>query len=628
MLKSRSVSTFGHTINLPTMTDTTKPTYDIIFAGGGTTACVVAGRLAQADPTLKILVLEAGPHTKDVLKHVQPAQYFPSLAKGGETYTAYVPKPSDKVLGRSVPTVTGRCVGGGSAVNFMVYARAAASDYDDWETVYGNKGWGSKSLIPLLRKAETYQAIATNDTHGKSGPLKISFAKSGHNVADEFLAVAAAYDKDRGPIDDLNGLRACDGYGRWARFIDGKTGKRSDAASNYLYPLLDTNKNLTLLPHKRVIRVIFEGKRAVGVEYIDDEGDHARALQSPSIAHAARLVVLSAGAFGSPAILERSGIGASQVLRKNDIQEIVDLPGVGENLMDHNVNFVQYHAADYANTLDPIFWGGDDGAKPFAQKWAEAGQGLMQHNGMDAGVKLRPTAEDLESIGPSFTKRWNSYFANAPDKPVMLMSSIAAYVGTTPNIPLRKFFCTPYYTAYPESTGYSHITSGINPYATLDYDPQYLHHESDLQVLVWAYKHSREIARRMPMYRGELVPEHPNFPEGSEAVAKLADGPVPIDAPKIKYTEADNRAIAEYIKQYFGTTWHSCGTCAMKAQDKGGVVDERLNVYGVENLKVADLSIIPGNVSANTYSTTIAVGEKAAVLISQDLGIKGVAESD
>ncbi|KAF9450080.1 GMC oxidoreductase [Macrolepiota fuliginosa MF-IS2] len=610
------------------MSNANQPTYDIIFAGGGATACITAARLAQADPSLKILIIEAGPHSKDVPTHVQPARYFSNFATAGKTLTFYVPKPNEKIGGRSAFTVTGRCLGGGSNVNFLVYCRASASDYDDWETVYGNKGWGSKSLIPLLRKAETYQGVSSNDTHGKSGPLKVSFAKSAHNVADEFLATADVYDQDRGPIDDLNALYSCDGYGRWARFIDGKTGKRSDTASGYIYPLLDTHKNLHVLVRKRIVRVIFEGKRAVGVEYVDDEGDHAKALQSPSIAYAARLVVVSSGAFGSPAILERSGIGATQVLRKNDVQQVVDLPGVGENLMDHNVVFPPYHAADYADTLDELFWGGPDALKPHVEKWTATGQGLLAHNAMDAGIRLRPTVDDLKEIGPTFTKRWNSYFANAPDKPVMLMSAFAAYVGPDPTHPPGKYYSVPYYTAYPVSNGYSHITSGVNPYATLDYDPRYFNDDADLNVMRWAYKHSRELARRMPVYRGELPTEHPQFPAGSKATAGPVDGPVPIDAPKIKYTTEDDKAIDEYSKKFVGTTWHSCGTCSMKPREDGGVVDERLNVYGVENLKVADLSIIPGNVSANTYNTVIAIGEKAAVIIAQDLGIKGVTESD
>ncbi|EKM78826.1 hypothetical protein AGABI1DRAFT_114404 [Agaricus bisporus var. burnettii JB137-S8] len=602
--------------------------YDIIFAGGGAVACIIAARLAVADPSLKILILEAGPHSRNNLDHVQPARFYPALARCGEAFTPHVPKANPKLNGRLAPTVTGRCLGGSSAVNFMVYCRAAASDYDDWETVYRNKGWGSKSLIPLLRKAETYKGVSTNDTHGKAGPLNVSFATAGHNLANEWLGVTESYDQDRGQIDDLNALYTCDGYGRWARFIDGKTGKRSDTASAYIYPILDTHKNLDVQVRKRVVRVIFEGKRAVGVEYVDDEGDHAHALQSPSVARASRLVVVCGGAFGSPAILERSGIGSTNILSKNDVQQIVDLPGVGEHLMDHNGIFPHYFAADYGDTLDDIWWGSEAEVKPFVDRWSQTGQGLLAHNGMDAGIRLRPTVDDLKEIGPSFTKRWNEYFANAPDKPIMLMAIITGHLGAAPTVPRQKLYNVCSYTAYPMSKGYAHITSGVNPYAVLDYDPCYLHEEADLHVLRWAYKHSRELARRMPAYRGELASNHPKFPEGSEAAAKASNRPVPIDAPKIKYTEADDRAIDEYVKDIMSTTWHSAGTCAMKPREQGGVVDDHLNVYGVEGLKVADMSIVPGNVAANTYNTAIAVGEKAAVIIAQELGIKGVAESD
>ncbi|EKM78832.1 hypothetical protein AGABI1DRAFT_114408 [Agaricus bisporus var. burnettii JB137-S8] len=609
------------------MVETAK-TYDIIFAGGGAVACIIAARLAVADPSLKILVLEAGPHSRNNQDHEQPARYYPTLVRCGETFTPHVPKANPKLNGRLASTVTGRCLGGGSTVNFTVYCRAAASDYDDWEAVYGNKGWGSKSLIPLLRKAETYQGVTTNNTHGKAGPLKVSFAKADHNLANEWLGVTAAFDQDRGQIDDLNALYACDGYGRWARFIDGKTGKRSDTASAYIYPILDTHKNLDVQVRKRVVRVIFEGKRAVGVEYVDDDGDHAHALQSPSVARASRLVVLCAGAFGSPAILERSGIGSTSILSKNDVQQIVDLPGVGEHLMDHNGIFPHYLAADYGETLDDIWWGSEAEIKPLVDRWSKTGQGLLAHSGMDAGIRLRPTVDDLKEIGPSFTQRWNEYFANAPDKPIMLMSIITGHLGAAPTVPRQKLYNVCSYTAYPMSKGYAHITSGVNPYAVLDYDPCYLHEEADLHVLRWAYKHSRELARRMPAYRGELVTSHPKFPEGSEAAAKASNRPVSIDAPKIKYTEADDRAIDEHVKNIMSSTWHSCGTCAMKPREQGGVVDDRLNVYGVESLKVADMSIIPGNVSANTYNTAIAIGEKAAVIIAQEFGIKGVAESD
>ncbi|TFK36632.1 GMC oxidoreductase-domain-containing protein [Crucibulum laeve] len=601
-------------------------TYDIIFAGGGATACVTAGRLAEADPSLKILIIEAGPHTRDIQEHIQPGRYFSNLTLPGETFTFHVANPSDALAGRSVIVPSGRALGGGSSVNFTVYTRAAASDYDDWETTYGNKGWGSKELIPLSKKAETYQAEVFNDTHGSSGPIKVSMATSQFNVGEQFLEVAAAYDKDRKTTKDINAFFSCNEYGRWARYIDGKSGRRSDAPHHYIYPQ-EKNTNLKVLDRQRVVRIIFEGDRAVGVEYVSDvTGRRQNIVQTPNVARASRLVVIAAGAFGSPSILERSGIGAAEVLKKNNIQQFIDLPGVGENYMDHNLVFVPYIASDDADTMDVIFRGSEDELQPYVKEWTENGRGLMAHNAMDAGIKLRPTAEDLKELGPEFENRWKTYFADKPDKPIMLTGSFAAYTGLNPAAPRRKYFSMTYFTAYPASTGHVHITSGIDPYGKLDFSPGFLDDQADLVVLRWVYKKSREIARRMQMYRGEFDLGHPSFADDKEAAIKLADGPVSISASNIRYTPEDDKAIDDYHRQTVETTWHSAriGTCAMKPREQGGVVNERLNVYGVRNLKVADLSITPDNVGGNTYNTALTVGEKAAVIIAEDLGIKGV----
>jgi len=153
-------------------TDNDSTIYDIIFAGGGAAACVTAGRLAEANPSLKILIVEAGPHTRDEPNHIQPGRFYSCLNRP-ETFTLHEANPSPALCDRAVIVPSGRTLGGGSSVNFQVYTRAAASDYDDWENVYGNKGWGSGHLIPLLKKAETYQAVSTNSTHGKSGPYWI-----------------------------------------------------------------------------------------------------------------------------------------------------------------------------------------------------------------------------------------------------------------------------------------------------------------------------------------------------------------------------------------------------------------------------------------------------------------------
>lgn len=600
--------------------------YDIIFAGGGASACVTAGRLAKADPTLKILILEAGPLTQEMPDHIQPARYFSNLVLPSETFTWHASKPSPSLAGRSVVVPTGRCLGGGSSVNFAMYTRAAASDYDDWESVYNNPGWGSRHLIPLLMKAEAFQTGGDPATHGTSGPIKASFADKEINVGTQYLAVASQYDKERGFTEDVNSFFTCNAYGKWPRYVNITNGRRSDVPHSYIYNQ-SGNINLKILERRRVVRVIFENNRAVGVEHVSDLVGRSKGVGEPAVSYASRLVVVSAGAFGSPAILERSGIGAPDVLRKNNVPQVVDLPGVGEHYMDHNLIFTPYFASEDADTLDAIFRGSNEEIEPFATRWLHDGKGLMSHNGIDAGIKIRPNREDLKEIGPEFETRWKSYFENAPDKPVMWMGTLAAYAGINPAAPRRKYFTVGYYTEYPVSTGRVHITSGIDAYGKLEFEPGYLDHAADLGVLRWAYKKARELARRMDLYRGEFVLGHPEYPKGSKAASNGSAQPVEISSPDIIYTTEDNEAIDQYHRKTVETSWHSIGTCAMKAREKGGVVDSRLNVYGVQNLKVADCSIAPSNVGANTYNTALAIGEKAAVIIAEDLGIKGVSEA-
>ncbi|KAG5647340.1 hypothetical protein DXG03_000408 [Asterophora parasitica] len=180
--------------------------------------------------------------------HIQPARYFSNLVLPSETFTHHVGKPSPSLAGRAVIVPTGRCVGGGSSVNFIncgtvaMYTRAAASDYDDWEIVHKNPGWGSKQLISLLKKAETFQNGGDAETHGTSGPIKASFADENFNVGSQFLAVAAQYDKD--PETPHHS------------YVDLTNGRRSDTPHNYIY---DKGHNgLTILERRRVVRVIFE----------------------------------------------------------------------------------------------------------------------------------------------------------------------------------------------------------------------------------------------------------------------------------------------------------------------------------------------------------------------------------
>ncbi|KAF8135622.1 hypothetical protein EV363DRAFT_1551232 [Boletus edulis] len=560
--------------------------YDIVFAGGGTTACVVAGRLAAADPLLKILVLEAGPHTKDDPRCVEPSRCIQHLEPGDPFMSIHVTEPSPYLNGRRIDVNSGRGVGGSSVINSelafsfevddgianiidMMYTRAAASDYDDWETICNNPGWGSKDLLPLLRKTETYEVKEHEPTHGYSGPLKVSYGGCFTNIGIQAFDVAAKYDPGRKMADDSNDLSTCNTY---------STGRRSDSAHGFIYNQ-EGSTNLHVLSERAVIRVLIEDGRATGVEYTNDLTLNPSADQTVHVAKATRFVVVSAGAFGSPAVLERSGIGSSEHLARLGIPQVVDLPGVGENYLEQ------------------------------MKLWKRDGTGLISHNAYDVALKLRPNVDDLK---------------DNPDKSIALLAPCAGFIGLHHNLPARKYIGACYYLGHPESTGSVHIGSAHGLHERSVFLANFLNKPSDLAILRLAYKRMREWIRRMPYYRGELQLQHPVFPAGSAAECKETDGPVPIDAPDIGYTKEDNKAIDDFHRAAVTSARHSLGTCAMKPRQQGGVVDSRLNVYGVRGLKVADLSIAPLNVASNTYSSALVIGEKAATIIAEELGIKNV----
>lgn len=206
-------------------------------------------------------------------------------------------------------------------------------------------------MIPLACKVETYQC-GSDPTHGTSGPIAVSVKNVVGGFGEQYLDVAAQYDKDRDFTDDPNNFGPCNQYGPWPKYIDSMSGIRSDTACHFIYNQ-ENNVNLKVLDRQRVIRVIFDDKRAIGVEYVDKAESAAKVTgEGVRQAFASRLVVLSAGTFGSPAILERSGIGGTEILQRNDISQIVDLPGVGENYNDHNLLFIPYYADELSDTLD------------------------------------------------------------------------------------------------------------------------------------------------------------------------------------------------------------------------------------------------------------------------------------
>ncbi|KAJ6463036.1 GMC oxidoreductase-domain-containing protein [Mycena vitilis] len=596
------------------------PEYDLVFAGGGTTACITASRLASAFPELSILVLESGPGTKDKYKHIQPGQYVSHVAPTSDTVLFNFSKPSEHLNGRSAVVHSSHCVGGGSSINIMMYNRPAASDFDEWETDFGNVGWGSKDLIPMLQKAETYEIDPTKPTHGSNGPLKISFGGSPIGViGQEFVDVGSHLEKNRPRSDEGNGFDAesINTFFLVPKWI-GSDGRRSDVAHKYVYE--KDLKNLSVLDGCLVNRVVIEDGVAVGVEYLFDKRVHESAPQDLRVVKARKLVIVSGGAMGSPLILERSGVGKKEILETAGIPVVVESPGVGHEYQDHGFICTPWLVDPGVETLNPIFYGEPEAFGEATKQWEKDGSGLLGMNGIDGAIKMRPREEELAEIGPEFAEYWSATMGSKPDRPMFFLGSASglptnqAVVG----LPPLNYMGTGNILSYPVSKGYLHIASS-DPYAAPDFDAGFLTSIADVQAMRWAYKKSREIVRRLPSFRGAFVPAHPQFAENSPA-ALVENNTVSMNAPKVVYSAEDDAAIDMYLRTFLNTTWHSLGTCPMKPFEQGGVVDSKLNVYGVKNLKVADLSIPPSNVNANTYSTVVAIGEKAATIIAEELG--------
>lgn len=370
-------------------------------------------------------------------------------------------------------------------------------------------------------------------------------------------------------------------------WVDGKTGFRQDVPHRLLYPLLDNHKTkLQVLTETKVVCVLFDDqKKATGVEYLPTGSSPDSA---PSVITANKLVVLASGALGSPLVLERSGIGNRDLLSKHGIKTIANLPGVGTNYQDHQVIFYPYRSTlDVNDTLDGVISGRLSLETGLAQKTTTPSRYVYGWNGLDCCGKIRPSPEDEAHLGPELRELWERDYKPRPLRPLMLTSSLAAFVGNHAGIPVGQHYSLGPYTPYPYSRGSIHIT-GASVTDEPEFETGFLTHPADLQKLVWGYKQQRDVARRMQHYRGALPEGHPVFAKGSKAGFEYVDeqdrksGKVM----PIEYSKEDDAAIELFISQNVSTAWHSMGTCAMKPQEDGGVVDGQLNVYGVQGLKV------------------------------------------
>ncbi|KAA8643897.1 hypothetical protein EYZ11_013314 [Aspergillus tanneri] len=584
---------------------------DIIVAGGGTAACVVASRLADADPSLSILVVEGGQNNKGNHLIAFPLLFPTALLPTSTATLFYKGNAEPQLDNREITVPTGGVLGGGSSINLMMYSRAQRHDWDSWAT----PGWSTDEMIPFLKKLETYHGPGPDSVHGKDGPIVVSQGTfCSERATDQFIA--AANKVGYPTVKDLQDLDTSNGVQRALRFV-GTDGRRQDAASNYLHPRLEdgAHPNLHILVETKVIKILFESKRAVGVEFKPNPAFQKDNTNVQRV-KARKLVISSCGALGTPLLLERSGLGDEAVLNKAGVPVVAHIPGIGRNYQDHHLLTQPYYSAlEPSETFDAPLAG-----RINMEELIKSNAPIMGWNGQDASCKLRPTEADVTALGPEFEAAYARDYLSTPNKPLALIALLGGFPGDPSAIEPAQYLATSLFTVYPYARGHVHITSPDLD-ADIAFETGFLNSELDVKKLIWAYKKQREIVRRMDAYRGEFVGAHPPFAEDSAAALVKLDKPNDKNISDIQYTAEDDKVIEAWVRKNVGTTWHSLGTCKMGALADGGVVDADLNVHGIEGLKLVDLSIVPQNIGANTATTAYAIGEKAATIILKDLGL-------
>ncbi len=533
-------------------------TFDYIIIGAGSAGCVLANRLS-ADPSVSVLLLEAGGPDKKMEIHI-PAAY--SKLNRTTVDWAYETEPQAGVLNRKMYLPRGKALGGSSSTNAMAYVRGNHADYDEWERM-GNAGWGFKDVLPYFIKAENNEQIdqLNSSYHGTGGPLNVTFAKAFKTpVADAF--VRACVEQGIAETNDFNGQEQA-GAGLFQFTI--KDLKRCSTAVAYLKPVLH-RPNLTVLTYAHTKQIIIENDRAIGVEYITGQNNTERAT-------ATKEVLLSAGAYNSPQILMLSGIGDSDELKRHGITVKKHLPGVGKNLQDHLFSAISCLATiPTANNSLSIF----GQIKALAQ-YVVLKKGPLTISPLEAGAFMKihdgPDPIDLQfHFAPV-------HGGNDYDKMDFYNPDSFPHTGGYTLLPtLLK----------PKSVGFVGLRSN-NPLDSPLIDPQFLTHNDDVTTLLKGMK------------------------KGMEVMDSTAFDPYR-KANSLPPDRSSDEAILLHTKKVVETVYHPIGTCKM-GNDEMAVVDSDLRVRGIAGLRVIDASIMPRIIAGNTNATSIMIGEKGADLV-------------
>ncbi len=526
--------------------------FDYIIIGGGSAGCVLAGRLSE-DPNISVCLLEAGGDGNSWTVNV-PCAAVVSIPTKINNW-AFETVPQKGLNGRKGYQPRGKCLGGSSAINAMVYIRGHRQDYDDWSEM-GNKGWSYDEVLPYFIKSENNERIH-DQYHGNSGPLSVIDLHTDSPLHERYLR--AAQEQGHKILDDFNGAEQ-EGLGIYQ--VTHINGERCSAARAYLFPHLE-RKNLTVFTHALTEKILIENHVAIGVQ-VKHEGEYKQLK-------ARKEVLLSAGAFQSPQILMLSGIGDAIELTEHQIEVKKHLPGVGKNLHDHPDFIFGYKVNQTQGTFGVSIGGSIDLLKQI-KRYRNERRGLLTTNFAECGGFLKTKPElNIPNLQLHFV--------------VALVDNHARTMHTGHGISCHVCLLN------PRSRGTVKI-SGANIEDPLLIDPNFYGNEQDLADMVDGFKITQKLMQ-------------------SEAFKEIIKKDL-----FTAHVENDDD-IREVLRDRSDTVYHPVGSCKM-GTDEMAVVDSELKVYGIQNLRVVDASIMPKVVNGNTNAPVIMIAEKAVDMINAD----------